>query len=178
MSNHEPNQHIMVDLETMGTRPGSAIVAIGAVMFTETDILREFYRVVDLESCQAVGLHIDAATVMWWLRRDDQARSELGKDAVTLPRALLDFSEWIGQPGFHYVWGNGAAFDNALLAEAYHRCQLQLPWKYKHDRCYRTMAAAFPHVPRPPGPPRHIAHLDARDQAHHLMAIWRDGMGF
>ena len=45
--------HLMLDLETMGTKSNSAIISIGAVEF---DILtgktgREFYRNVSLQSC-------------------------------------------------------------------------------------------------------------------------------
>jgi len=37
------------------------------------------------------------------------------------------------------VWGNGADFDNMMLASLYDACRLAVPWKYYSNRCYRTL---------------------------------------
>jgi len=65
-------ERIMVDIETLGTDPGAAIVSIGAVRFSTTNdaagaIEAEFFESVALESCDAYGLDIDGSTVEWWL---------------------------------------------------------------------------------------------------------------
>ena len=86
-----PHPHIMVDLETMGTAPGSAIVSLGAVAFDPVagTLGEEFYRVITLGSCQRAGLTIDAGTIGWWLQQSDSARAELVRDdAVALPNVL------------------------------------------------------------------------------------------
>lgn len=89
---------VMIDLETLGTAPGSAIVAIGAVAFDPAS--RELGAPatcrITAASCQHFGLTIDADTVEWWLKQSDAARSEL----LTEPRqhirqALGDFQEWL-----------------------------------------------------------------------------------
>ena len=58
--------NVMVDLETLGNGSESVIISIGAVEFDpETGELgREFYKVVDAQSCVDAGLKIDASTVM------------------------------------------------------------------------------------------------------------------
>mgnify|MGYP003807143041 CR=1 FL=1 len=55
---------VMLDLETMSTRPNACIVAIGAVEFSETEGLgKTFYEVVDLESSMRRGLHVEGNTL-------------------------------------------------------------------------------------------------------------------
>jgi len=48
---------VMLDLETMGRKSNSALVSIGAVEFNlETgETGKEFYEVIDLQSCLDVG---------------------------------------------------------------------------------------------------------------------------
>lgn len=164
---------IMLDLETMGTRPGSAIVAIGAVRFGGGQIHDTFYRRIRLRSCTDFGLTIDADTVLWWMGQSQEARMEVinSEGATSLPQALHDFKGFV-QPEDR-VWGNGASFDNALLAEAYARAEAQMPWKFWNDRCYRTLKAMSP-VPMTRTGTHHNALDDAISQAEHLMLILAD----
>src|SRR5690606_8285654 len=100
---------IMLDLETLGNKPGAGIVAIGAVKFGGGEIRASVYERVDAESCVADGLHMDASTVLWWLRQSDAARLEITKPGLPLREALARFAGWIS-PSEVEMWGNGAAF--------------------------------------------------------------------
>jgi len=160
----------MLDLETLGNRPGSALVAIGAVKFGNGEILDEFYRRIDAESCVQLGLEMDTSTVMWWLKQADGPRLEITQPGKHLAEVLMEFSQWVADPDAE-MWGNGAAFDNALLAAAYHVAARKAPWKFWNDRCYRTMKNLHPEVPMERDGEHHHALDDARDQARHLMAI-------
>lgn len=164
---------IMVDLETMGTEPGSVIVAIGACGFGN---LKEhagtFYQRISIESCQQVGLHLNAATLRWWLQQSDEARSELVAASNSLPEVLLKFAAFIGADEDEVeIWGNGASFDNALLSAAYRACNLPQPWKFWNERCYRTMKALYPEIPQSREGVHHNALDDAITQARHLAQI-------
>src|SRR4051812_37876973 len=92
-----PHPHIMVDLETMGTAPGSAIVSLGAVAFDPVagTLGEEFYRVVSLRSCQRAGLSLDPDTIVWWLQQSEAARAQLNRpDAEDLASVLGWFAAW------------------------------------------------------------------------------------
>lgn len=166
---------VMLDLETMGNGPDAAITAIGAVCFDPVGgtVGSGFYRVVDLASSVAAGGVMDPATVLWWMKQSDAARGEFARPAVWLSKALEDFAEWLSHCGEVRMWGNGAAFDNVILAVAYKRAWLPVPWSYKNDRCYRTVAALAPEVARPEVGERHNAADDAEAQARHLIEVWR-----
>ena len=162
--------HIMLDLETLSTRSDAAIVAIGArTMFTKQ--ARSFYRPITLNSAVRNG-HVDGDTLAWWFRQSDQAR-ELFNDAaaVPLPIALSDFSSWLAVNEEVYVWGNGAAFDNVVLSNAYQKMMLHKPWSFRNDRCYRTIKSLYPDVEMVSTGVKHNALNDATSQAMHLEVI-------
>lgn len=161
---------VMLDLETLGNKPGAVIVAIGAVKFGGGEILDEFYRRIDPQSCVASGLAMDVSTVLWWLKQSDAARLEIVEPGELLGQALLDFRRWLDTQDAE-IWGNGAAFDNVLLAAAYDAAGITVPWKFWNDRCYRTIKNLHHEVPLPREGTHHHALDDARSQARHLMAI-------
>jgi hypothetical protein len=141
-------KNIMVDLETLGKGSDAVIVAIGAVAFDETGLGSTFYTNVDPQSCVDVGMKIDAGTVMWWMGQSDAARKALATKGRLITDALNDFAEFIGNCAGAQaeVWGNGATFDNVILANAYTLAGVGRPWGYRNDRCYRTMHAMYPKI--------------------------------
>ena len=165
--------NVMVDLETMGIDLDSAIVAIGAVRFNaQQGIVDRFYQVVSLQSSVDAGLVINPSTVMWWLQQGEEARAQLLKPAQPLDVALLEFREWLkaGKGGIK-LWGNGASFDNVILASAYKKTGSHPPWAFYNDHCYRTIKNLYPTIKLERTGVFHCAVDDAESQALHLLEI-------
>lgn len=160
---------VMLDLETLGHVPGSVIVAVGAVKFYGDQIVDRFYRRVDAESCVRAGLTMDTATVLWWMKQSEAAREELNRPADSLRNVLESFAVWIDRGA--EVWGNGAAFDNTLLAAAYDALGIERPWTPWKDRCYRTVKNLCRSVEMVRTGTHHNALDDAESQARHLMQM-------
>ena len=168
--------HVMLDLETMGTSHNAPIIAIGAVEFDfKTKKLgKEFYEVIDLQSNINNGAVMEANTVLWWMNQSDEARKALLRKGEPLHHTLSHFYDYMtGCCALKdiSVWGNGAAFDNALLAAAYKRLGLPVPWNFWNDRCYRTIKALHPDIKMKREGTHHNALDDAKDQAVHLMEM-------
>ena len=161
--------HVMLDLETMGTTAGSAIIAIGAVLFRMDSKKADddFYCTIDLQSAVDAGAMIRPSTVMWWMQQEDAARKAFTVGTISLVQALQRFAAFIPQDT--RVWGNGATMDNVVLSSAYEMCGLQRPWSYKHDRCYRTIKALFFPGAHDFEGTKHNALDDARHQASMLL---------
>lgn len=159
--------HIMLDLETFGTVAGSAIASIGAARFDATGVKETFYVNVDIRSCEAHGLTFDADTIAWWMRQDEGARIALTINQVSLTTALESFAAWAGKPDC--VWGNGAGFDNVVIAAAFRACGMKTPWRHFQDRCYRTIASLCPDLERAQVGTHHKASDDAFSQVIHLL---------
>jgi DNA polymerase III epsilon subunit-like protein len=167
---------VMLDLETMGTGPQAAIIAIGAIEFDlDTRTIGErFYAVVDLASSVAAGGIMDASTVLWWLQQSTEARAAFAEKGEHIAKVLLQFSDWMagrGKTSDVRMWGNGAAFDNVILASAYRRNGTRQPWEFWNDRCYRTAKALNPHKGTQRVGTHHNALDDAESQALHFIDI-------
>ena len=133
-------KHIMLDLETLGTRADAVILSLGAVKFDLTSGKIDdqgFYASISIDSNQELGRHIQEDTLLWWLKQDIAAQSVFHEDKITLPQALEDFGDWVGT-GDYEVWSNGADFDIPMLAHAYAQIQMEAPWKFWASNCLRT----------------------------------------
>ena len=165
---------IMIDLETMGNGPTAAIVSIGAVSFNSTGATDDgLYIPVNLQSCVDAGLSIDVDTVQWWMQQSAEARSALDDSrSIPLKDALtkLDFytTSW---PSEIEIWGNGADYDNVILASAYRACKMETPWKFWQNRCYRTLKNLAPQIKMERHGTHHNALDDAISQAEHAASI-------
>ena len=169
---------VMVDIETLGTRPGSIILSIGAVAFAPEHGLRgAFHQIVNTDSCRVHGLTEDPATVKWW---DDQSpeaqRTKIEAECAPnrLPSTLAAFGEFCREyaaPGVLRLWGNGSDFDNVLIAAAYEACHAPPPWKFYNSRCYRTLKNLAPAIRLERTGTHHNALDDARSQAEHACRI-------
>lgn len=170
------NTDLMVDLETLGTKPGSVIVSIGAVFFNREGLGATFYRAVNIEG--QIGMTMDAPTVQWWLCQSDEARRVFyDAERVSMNLALADFASWILEASGAYgvggtrVWGNGSDFDNVLLAEAYRRQGIHQPWKFYNNRCYRTLKSMAREIKPERAGIHHHALDDAVTQANHAINL-------
>lgn len=131
--------HVMIDLETLSTRPNASILSIGATKFTlDEGIIDKFYCNIDAKSCKSVGLHVSKDTVDWWMKQSAAARDALLVDQLPLKEALQTFTNWIGKDNV-MPWGNGASFDISIMESAYHAVGLTYPWKFYNIMCYRTV---------------------------------------
>ena len=166
--------HIMLDLETMGNGANSAIIAIGAVAFDEQGIHSRFYEQISLASCVWIGLECDASTIIWWMQQSDESRGAFKDNdkADHIRGALARFAKWFVDVGGVEVWGNGAAFDNAILSNAYRKSGSVQPWKFWNDKCYRTVKGLHEGVRLERVGVHHNALDDAESQAVHLAKIF------
>lgn len=168
------HRHIMLDLETLGTAPGSVIAAIGAVAFDPVagELGRTFYRVIDPASAQRAGLTLDAGTVKWWLKQSDAARLALAEAGDPLDQVLHEFSWWFRDVDGRFLWGHGANFDEPMLAAAYRATPWRMPWGYSASRCTRTIFDLADVAPDRAEGVHHNALSDALAQAHAVIAAY------
>lgn len=167
---------VMIDIETLGTGHDAVILSIGAAKFDfqREGLIDSFYQAVDPGSCQHYGLSVTMSTVMWWLDEDraEARKALLAESRLDLATVLEGFSMWFG-PESLPVWGNGATFDNVIVRTAFERVHLDCPWKFWHDRCYRTVKALAPEIEIIREGTHHDALADAVSQAKHLQRIVR-----
>lgn len=175
---------IMLDIETLGKRPGCVILSIGAVVFSlsgQTDMLavgQEFYSAISIKRTTITGLNIDRDTLEWWLTQPEALKKYTKEPKEDTDVALCNFSKWFNP--LLPLWSNGPSFDEAILGEAFHRVNGEAPpWKYNAGRDCRTIfaLAGFDMKKEPRTGTFHNALDDAKFQAACVQKCYRKLMG-
>ncbi|MBA5197915.1 3'-5' exoribonuclease [Pectobacterium aroidearum] len=138
--------HVMIDLETMGTNPKAPIASIGAVFFNPKtgELGEQFYCRVDFENDMLNGAVPDGGTIKWWLRQSSEARAELIRDDATpILGAVSELSDWLTDNAESLkrlkVWANSPSFDCNILKSAFERTDTDIPWNYWNEMDVRTI---------------------------------------
>lgn len=175
--------HIMIDLETLSTLPNARIVSIGAVKFGDQGVYDRFYLsfkmpALMLEGQSFVddeGFHVSKETLAWWKQQSPEANAVMHDPlAVWIDSGLKAFADWAvagTRAEDIRMWGNGASFDNVILSSAYRIRNLDQPWRFWNDRCYRTIHRMHKDVAVERIGVHHNAVDDAETQALHLLKL-------
>lgn len=170
---------VMIDLETLGTKPGCVVISIGAVFFDykTMELGAYMHAIINKQSSMELGLFTQQDTIEWWDRQSIEAREVLtiaDGMGITVDEALNEFAKFLGHDARHVnVWGNGSDFDNVILAEVYDKAKVSVPWRFYNNCCYRTLKKLAPDIKMSRVGVHHNALDDARSQALHAMLILR-----
>lgn len=165
--------HVMVDLETLGTTADSIILSIGAVKFDlDSNKIDDagFYASISIDSNLEAGRKLSESTLLWWLKQSPDAQQVFHEPKQSLDSALSELSDWLVH-NRRMVWSNGADFDIPMLAHAHASFGMDSPWEFWNARCVRTYKSlpAAAKVPKPAND--HNALRDAINQARYVQAI-------
>lgn len=169
--------HMMIDIETMGSRPNAPVLSIGAVMFDPVNgsLGEKFYVAISPADAFRYGVP-DGDTLKWWMEQSEAARKAAVGGQALLADALKGLTAF-GKSNWKdiEVWGNGPSFDMTILEYAYHKALGQLaPWKFWNVRCCRTVALlAGKRPPKITGGTYHNALDDAIHQAKWVSGMWK-----
>ena len=169
-------KHVMFDIETLGTTPGSVVTSLGAVAFyKDGEVISSFETYFNIQEQLDVGMTVSGDTLVWWLKQSEEAKNSLvfGQEGRYngVADMLINFDLWVADYGLKEnttYWANGASFDFPILERLYSEFgEDGPPWKYHNQRCFRTIKGL-------PGanevkPERHGVHHDALDDAKFQM---------
>lgn len=177
--------HLMIDVETLGTRSGSVVTQIGVCAF---DINKEgVYDKglginLDPQDCLDYGMKVDWSTIRWWMEQTPEAQATLPRAGTGLSihvamRVIQDYINDLGR--LEGVWANGQDFDLPLMANLFELAGCKVPWRYNLGRDIRTLRAVsdavndgFPEVERPQPAIPHNALSDCYAQVLWVQRMW------
>lgn len=162
--------NVMLDFETWGTEPGSALRSIGAVMFDPhgAGMGAEFYANIE----DHPKLTKSQSTIDWWAKQPRDVQDLLEKDKQPLDKVVADFHAWWRKQRAIFVWGQGASFDPVLWEAACRVLGASAPWKFWDIRCTRTaydMGGFDPRSVKNTG----RAHYALDDAKHQVVCVQR-----
>lgn len=168
--------NLMLDIESAGVKPDAALMAIGAVFFDEngTALGDTFYRAIHLATSVNLGFRIEPAAMLFWLGQPDEARNAVLFNALPVRDVMEEFSEWIKARCSRndlLVWGCSPSFDCVKVEAHFKALDIETPWLYFNERCYRTIRERNRVVEQDERHGLHNALEDAKFQARHLQKI-------
>jgi hypothetical protein len=152
----------MIDIETLGTRPGSPVLSIGVVIFDRDIVLRDDYEKISENKWNNLSVHVDtryviidmeaydfsinppsASTLKFWLEQGDAARAELTKAGCHYIYLVLDdINRFFTHSGFtadSRVYAAPSNFDIPLMEALYHQHNMQPVWQHRQTACARIV---------------------------------------
>ena len=176
---------VMVDIETLGTKPGCVVMQIGAVGFDEEGQKHVFSSYLSYGSQVGLGMMVDRDTEAWWqstkelrMLREFHGRQIRSSIAPTTQHLLQSLKTWLSNNFLPTVriWANSPRFDLGILAHQYDACGIPLPWNFRQERDLRTFlddhgyarcSDVLPHIGT-----QHDALSDACYQADVVRKVW------
>jgi hypothetical protein len=134
---------IMLDLETLSTRPDAVLLTLGAVKFDPysgyIDLDNGLYHRISVDEQTTLGRHVQEETLNWWARQDPEVMEEaLGdENRVSLDTLCNDLNRFL--VGVENIWCQGPAFDIVILENLYRQLVKPTPWQFWQIRDSRTL---------------------------------------
>jgi len=172
------NTDVMIDLETLDTKPSAAILTIGAIKFDpfgddlHNKSCEKLYIKVDLDSCDKLGLTTSQSTIDWWSQQSKEAQDEAFSTEGRIPihEAMTKLYKFCW--GAQRVWSHGAAFDIVICENVFAKLEKMVPWNFWQVRCTRTLFDIGINPERPPVLAHHALE-DAWNQAVGVQNVMR-----
>lgn len=172
--------HIMVDIESLGTRPGVIVPQIGWCRFNASSILDSGVIYPSVHHQLLLGLKAEAETLEWWQEQDREVRHRVFdcKLAVDLDEALGQFAELVsaealGEGGL--LWADPDWFDLPVLQAVYNAGGVGYPWPRRQTADARTLRwlARMTNEERTESVRPHDGQYDAEAQAKDVIECLR-----
>ena len=163
---------LMIDLETLSTRPTAFVTQIGWVLYDFDKRETLIHGTYGVHADGQEHAHICPSTLKWWSEQSKQAQDAVFGDTYPTihPTHLFDHLQGIIQLYDPLVWAAPAMFDLPILTNLFH----VKPWSYSNERCFRTVRAIldpdYRLAPSFEGTP-HNAADDAANQIAYLVAL-------
>ena len=167
--------HVMIDLETLSTRPDAVVLTLGGIKFdpyTDQAPHDPLYFRVDVDSQTALGRHVMDDTLNWWATQPKEiAEDALGEgDRISLAEFTQKLNKWC--VGTDIFWCQGPLFDYAILQNLYAQLNQPCPWNYWQIRDSRTLFSLYKEN-ETSKPDAHNALADCDYQAKKVQRYYR-----
>ena len=169
--------HVMIDIETLDTKPTAVVLSIGAVPFDprkgEVYVDKGFEIFPSIQDQLDIGRTVSEGTLRFWIaNKNIGLKSWYSQVPSDLKGAQDNFRQWcqdVPGPGALCPWGNGSYFDITIVENWLN--YTDIPWKHWDVLDCRTMQWMH-HTPKV-GATDHTALADAIAQAKRVCASWK-----
>ena len=169
--------HLMIDIETLDTRPSAVVLSVAVLMFDPLSRKQEemFSANIDVGTQIALeGRTMSIDTVKWWMQQgyDARVKAFASPVSVDLRDAQETLAGIIKRPDVEAIWANDPDFDCTILRDL---MGYDFKWPFYKHRSMRTIKALFPAAYEAEGYGEFVAHdpmEDCKKQAWHVMNVY------
>jgi hypothetical protein len=139
---------LVLDSETLGTRPDSVILSVGAYFVNVEEDIPSFDKIIengfylkfDAKEQIEAGRTIDKSTVQWWENQGEVAQEVLSPsdNDVSYTRLFEGLRNYLKGKTDYWIFARSPSFDFGILDNI--RCQLEIPglWPFYQEKDIRT----------------------------------------
>jgi hypothetical protein len=135
------SKELMIDFETMSTKPNAVVLTMGCVHFNPwgNGYGDSLYLRINVDQQMEMGRDVDPETLDWWGKQNPEVMEEAFNpdDRVSLEDAMDQFHKFAW--GCSRFWSHGATFDLMIIENIYAQLKKPLPWNFWQLRCSRTL---------------------------------------
>lgn len=149
LSKLKGNNHIMLDIESLGARYGAVVTSIGLVQFNPLSGETYFEDKWNLNIQEQINLggKIDGSTLQWWFNQCKDAQEAMFKDPIMVKdvtRSIWHFANLVASDCLIdrkdiVWWANGSGFDFTLTNWLFDVTKGIAPWHYRNLWDLRTL---------------------------------------
>ena len=162
---------LMLDFETLDVAECPVILSMGAVVFNENRIIATLYHKVDQQSCLDLGCTISESTIEWWDAQSEEAREAAFGGKLNIAVAMQDLVDLYKNENCGEIWSRGALADIRWANNILEKLDIEKPWKFWEEMCFRTFLKYSPEFVFCPDGVKHNALDDAANQALQFILI-------
>lgn len=145
----ERQRWLMLDIETLGRRPGYGIMSIGGSVFNSANDLKiignpdnHFYRVLSTFDLTNHGFQTDSATLKWWREKEiwKTLSVQVANSNEGARKVCEDFAHFITtQAKPDKIWANSPSFDIEMVRFMFRKMNVAFPMNYQNEMDFRTL---------------------------------------
>lgn len=160
---------LMIDCETLDVGERPVLLSIGAVVFNDQQILHYFDAGISTES--TTDFDVSQDTLDWWSEQSLAAREQAFSGTENIKDALIRLVNFYTQHECTEIWSKGALADIRWINNALDHFDIERPWKFYKEFCFRTLLKSVPQFEIPFTGTPHSALDDAIHQAKQFIHI-------
>lgn len=162
---------LMIDCETLDIGERPVLLSIGAVVFDDSGIWRYFHVLIEPEHQKEKGFTVSQSTLDWWKQQDPEAQRAAFNGLHDLEGALRALVRFYRNNSCTEIWSKGALADIRWINNALDYFEIERPWEYYKEFCFRTLLKSVPKFEIPFTGTPHNALDDAIHQAKQFIHI-------
>jgi hypothetical protein len=171
MTSSRSVKHIMIDIETLSTRPDALVLSVAAVAFTPYKVSTPISCEIVFEGRTQSHRHIDFDTVCWWQNQSREASEHWTNKKPKTPTidGLKTLTSFINstKTSNTILWACSPSFDQVILEDLYRSFNLPIPWSPFRWNDVRTLKNLFPNYPTKDG----VKHTPLEDCLSQILIV-------